>query len=335
MPILVKCEGCQAKMNAPDAAAGKRVKCPKCQGIVNVPAAGGAAPAKPAAAPAKSNPAPAKSAAPPAKKKAAEPDDFGAEFDKHSSKEKGGKKSKEEDFDWGEDEAPSKKSGNQKKGKGGGGGGGGGDDMLAELPEEQAEAIRNQLESKERILWAGKPVPKIFVWRAAPFGCGTLVCWGAAIATFVTLSGQRDVPGVMKYLMPIGIFLLGFVFLLAPLFASKRAARTFYALTNKRALVWEGGWLFGNSFEEYGPARLSGMKKQTSWIMKGAGDLVFKEEIHVTTTTNRDSRGRYAGTSTSVRVVQHGFLGIADVNEIEKLIRREIIDKMMRALEDD
>jgi hypothetical protein len=39
MPISVQCPGCSAKLNAPDAAAGKRVKCPKCQTAVPIPAA--------------------------------------------------------------------------------------------------------------------------------------------------------------------------------------------------------------------------------------------------------------------------------------------------------
>jgi hypothetical protein len=39
MPISVTCNGCQAKLNAPDAAAGKRVKCPKCGGVISIPAA--------------------------------------------------------------------------------------------------------------------------------------------------------------------------------------------------------------------------------------------------------------------------------------------------------
>lgn len=56
MPILVACPGCSARLNAPDAAAGKRVKCPKCQALIPVPAATPAfeevedeAPAKPSA----------------------------------------------------------------------------------------------------------------------------------------------------------------------------------------------------------------------------------------------------------------------------------------------
>jgi hypothetical protein len=37
VPIAVKCPACSAKMNAPAAAAGKRVKCPKCAAVVVVP----------------------------------------------------------------------------------------------------------------------------------------------------------------------------------------------------------------------------------------------------------------------------------------------------------
>lgn len=39
MSIAVVCPECSAKLNAPDSAAGKRVKCPKCQTGITVPAA--------------------------------------------------------------------------------------------------------------------------------------------------------------------------------------------------------------------------------------------------------------------------------------------------------
>lgn len=38
MPIAVVCRGCHARLNAPDTAAGKRVKCPKCGAAMTVPA---------------------------------------------------------------------------------------------------------------------------------------------------------------------------------------------------------------------------------------------------------------------------------------------------------
>jgi phage FluMu protein Com len=39
MTIAVRCTGCQSKLNAPPAAAGKSMKCPKCQAVLRVPAA--------------------------------------------------------------------------------------------------------------------------------------------------------------------------------------------------------------------------------------------------------------------------------------------------------
>lgn len=49
MAIKVVCQGCGAKFNAPDGAAGKRGKCPKCGEAIVVPAATKPAPAKPPA----------------------------------------------------------------------------------------------------------------------------------------------------------------------------------------------------------------------------------------------------------------------------------------------
>ena len=44
MSISVVCSGCNAKLNAPDGAAGKKVKCPKCQNPIAIPAAKAAEP---------------------------------------------------------------------------------------------------------------------------------------------------------------------------------------------------------------------------------------------------------------------------------------------------
>lgn len=65
MPISIVCSKCQAKLGAPDAAAGKTVKCPKCQASLVVPAAAPASefevvddePAPKKAAPAPARPA--------------------------------------------------------------------------------------------------------------------------------------------------------------------------------------------------------------------------------------------------------------------------------------
>ncbi|QEG40513.1 hypothetical protein [Roseimaritima ulvae] len=49
MPISIRCSGCSRTINAPDHAAGKRVKCPACATVLSVPASQPAAAAQPAA----------------------------------------------------------------------------------------------------------------------------------------------------------------------------------------------------------------------------------------------------------------------------------------------
>ena len=45
MPLQVVCPGCNAKLKAPDTAAGKKTKCPKCQAVISVPVDAPQAPA--------------------------------------------------------------------------------------------------------------------------------------------------------------------------------------------------------------------------------------------------------------------------------------------------
>lgn len=64
MPIRLTCSACTKPMQAPDSAAGKRVKCPNCQAVVSVPAAAPAAPAAPPPAPQRAAPPPVPPPAP-------------------------------------------------------------------------------------------------------------------------------------------------------------------------------------------------------------------------------------------------------------------------------
>lgn len=105
MPISVQCPSCSAKLNAPDAAAGKRVKCPKCQTVVPIPAADPIEAAEvvdePAPPPVKRKPEPADEPDDRPKKKASKWEDDEAD-------EKPKKKSRRDDEE--EDERPKKKS---------------------------------------------------------------------------------------------------------------------------------------------------------------------------------------------------------------------------------
>ncbi|HEY3787661.1 MAG TPA: DUF1559 domain-containing protein, partial [Urbifossiella sp.] len=112
MPISVTCPGCEARLNAPDAAAGKTVKCPKCKAAIQVPAAADSpfeVVDEPEPAPKKAVPVAAKA---PAKKKM----DIELDDDEEDDKPRAKKKPRHDDGeDEDDDDRPRKKKG---KGKG-------------------------------------------------------------------------------------------------------------------------------------------------------------------------------------------------------------------------
>ena len=105
MPIAIACPSCKVRLQAPDTAAGKRVKCPKCQTAIPVP--GGEAPAAP-----RSAPAPAKAPA----KKSAPDNDFNFDDDDDRPAKKGAPARRPADDD-DEDDRPAKKSSAVRKGR--------------------------------------------------------------------------------------------------------------------------------------------------------------------------------------------------------------------------
>jgi|GEM_PF-6883671 len=120
MPIRLTCSACNKPMQAPDTAAGKRVKCPNCQAVVSVPAAAPAAPppsARPAAPPVPP-PAPQAAVPPPpapaaAAAAAAPANDNPFGFDDAPVKKP--KAASRADRDEDEDERPSKKRGRDRR----------------------------------------------------------------------------------------------------------------------------------------------------------------------------------------------------------------------------
>lgn len=321
MPIPIKCGGCEAKLNAPDTATGKKVKCPKCGVAIVVPGAGAIS---------------TKTA--PDKKPVEPPKKLSAALNKSAPK----KRVEDEDEDEreeDEDEQPRKASRSSSSGTGDRSADN--EAKLSELPENLAEQVKEQLQGKERLLWVGQPHPKLMMIRAIPVVIvGVIMLIVGVIVPFLMKSpGGAGMDG-MSILIGLGVGGVGIIVLTAPIWAKKKALKTVYALTNRRALIWKAGFLWGYDFEEYSAAEMTGMKRQNSWFVKGAGDLVFKEEKHITTTTTGAGRTRHGGynpghTTTSVQIIQHGFMALKDVAEVDKLIRREIIEKVMRALDED
>ena len=173
-------------------------------------------------------------------------------------------------------------------------------------------AIQNELDAGERILWTAQPDAARLKQRAlgtAAIGVLALAfmlfwLWGASTPLRTQL-GRGVSPDSNAIIFPAcGLIGLAFAVLLmlAPWLEGAKAPRTFYALTDKRALiVIEGG---RTQVKSVAPSEFSLQRNDNS---DGRGDLVLKREV--------------SGGGRNRTVEEIGFFGIENVREVERLAR--------------
>ena len=209
-----------------------------------------------------------------------------------------------------------------------------------EVPADLKEKILADLNANEKVVWLAQPVPALVVRRSL----GWLIGGGiAALLGLLMIMGglfskaPAPVPGrPAPPPAPAGNILGSFSMIIfigglccavvPPLYRWKMAQGTCYALTNRRALVYKQG-LFSPTRESYAPNEVAGMRRADSWLMDGGGDLIFRTVKTISTTYN--SRG---GANSSITTTHYGFLAIAHVKEIDKLVRETIIDRFVDKL---
>jgi hypothetical protein len=198
------------------------------------------------------------------------------------------------------------------------------------LPEELDARVRSELDSGEQLLWVGQPRPSRFARSAIPlvlFGIpwtAFALFWmaGASGIWFAGFGGQKNrPPGVGVFfgcfpLFGLPFVLIGLGMLSSPYWLQRKAKRTCYALTDRRAIVWEAGSFGSLEVRSYGPAELSKIRRTE--YADGSGDLVFEDVI-----TIGPGSGRYPATTRQ----RHGFMGIDQVRQVEELLRKALLSK--------
>jgi len=192
------------------------------------------------------------------------------------------------------------------------------------LPEELDARVRSELDQNEQLLWVGQPRPGRLARQALPlvlFG----IPWTAfslfwiAMASGMLFGANR--PGgpfnAITIIFPVfglPFVVIGLAMLSAPYWVRRKAKRTCYALTDRRAIVWEAGHFGSVEVRSYGPKDLTKIRRVQ--YPDGSGDLIFEEVISF----GQTSRG--ARTTSTTR---HGFLAIPDVRAIEELLRKALL----------
>ena len=184
---------------------------------------------------------------------------------------------------------------------------------------QSADARRlldRELDSGERVRWSGQPLPNklakksmvVFLfaipWTAFSVFWTVMATWGAGAF------GLFGVPFLL-----IGVFMLT-----TPWRTARAARRTVYAITDRRALVIAPTTttLMGNELTvaTYMPAQLQSLTRNEA--SDGSGDLIF---VTIRTTTSK------GGTRTE----HNGFLAVADVHQVERTLKRELLEPALVA----
>ena len=191
---------------------------------------------------------------------------------------------------------------------------------VAVLEPELRRQVDAELDAGERIVWLGQPVAALMARQAWPvvlFGVpwtAFAIFWTLGAAGMIGRHGTSggSATGWFAYVFPLWglpFIAIGFAMLTAPYWAARTARQTIYALTDRRAIVWQAkGW---GKFEvhNFQPERLTSMTRKQRG--DGSGDLIFEQF--------QERNG--SGTTT----IRRGFMAVPDVQEVEDLIRETLL----------
>ena len=324
MPTIIACDACAAKLRARDGVAA--VKCPKCKKVIRVAVAAQpapaavkvvgavAAPAKPPgvpAPPAKSAAAATKAVSPPAKKS---PLPAKSLVEAASGKELAKKQS-----------LPAEST--QKKAKPPRSL----DDMFeAEaVPQRFQEVLRNELAHDEKVVWLGRPLMELRLRQATFAVIAGIVLFLVSLG----LLGAGIVIGNVIMIVVGGVLFPISVLCLLARYLTKRFAgsREVYLITTRRVIMYP-------PVRSYNRRQLHNkLELRESSLVEGAGSLIF--EIHIEYLAKlggggpmggprrmgRRMGGGMADSGVEKQVTEYGFKDIANVADIEKLIRNTIL----------
>lgn len=187
-------------------------------------------------------------------------------------------------------------------------------------PELEAR-VQSELAPGEKLLWFGQPRLRRSMLASIPillFG----IPWTAFSVFWIALAlgmagGAKGaggpVPGGFDICFPLfglPFVVVGLGMISAPYWIRRAALKTCYAVTDRRAIVWEPRY-GGLRVRSYAPCQLEQLSRTE--YKDGSGDLVFEE-----------SMTGYPATSRAV-YRRSGFMAIDHVRDVENLIRKNLL----------
>ncbi len=175
--------------------------------------------------------------------------------------------------------------------------------------------IERELDAGERLLWTGRP--NAARWRNRAFRMWPFAflmtafmlfwLWGATAHARSEWQKGRTPPFTSVAFPAFGLFMLypaGLLWL-GPWLEAARARRTFYAVTDNRALIVTTGRKA--SVQSVSPAQMQIERRD---YFGGEGDLILMRVVK--------------GSGEDEKTVETGFLAIPNPREVEQLIRQNL-----------
>ena len=200
--------------------------------------------------------------------------------------------------------------------------------VLQELPPKLRELLQDELRPDEKLVWSGPAIPRLWsagtiapVLFAIPW-TAFAIFWTVGAATATRSTGGSVGGGIMSSafrLFGVPFILIGIAMLSTPLWTRRTLRNTVYAITDRRAISASINLFGTRKVQSFEPSRLTSMQRRQR--ADGSGDLIFEEF-----TTRVGS-----GTNT----VRRGFFSVADVAEVENVIRDTLLKERVRTIADD
>lgn len=173
---------------------------------------------------------------------------------------------------------------------------------MMEMDFESQQVAQAQLEMGERLLWYGKPDPKRGLLATIPLVLFAIPWTGFSLFWMAAASGLAfdAEPGWTSLFALFGVpfVLVGLGMLTSPYWLYKKAKRTIYALTNRRAIIITGG---ANRKIQSITSKDVGLIERTERA-NGRGDIMF------------------ATVDAKKGPEQVGFIGISDARRVERML---------------
>ena len=181
------------------------------------------------------------------------------------------------------------------------------------VPPPLLAALEAALAPGERLVWSGQPQPNRYR-RRSWMALGVGIPWTAFSLIWTTLAfvSVQEMPAgnPHRWLFPlfgVSFLLIGLALLSSPWRGRRKAVRVLYAITDRRALIFEPNWRGGRRTQSIERAAMESPERMEN--PDGSGDLFFSWQVW------RDSEG-------DERVTPIGFVGVPRLYEAETHLRK-------------